>query len=93
METPTVRDRSQLSQADKKTDRVAPEEIAEALILQIESNFSMGKDEAVSEAGRCLGFLRVTASFRELIKEQLNSLVQSGAVENEGDLFRIGHTD
>ena len=93
MKTPNVRDRSELSQTDKKTERIAPEEIAEALILQIESNFSMTKDEAIFETGRCLGFQRVTAQFRDVIEKQLNRLVRSGVIENDNDLFWIGQAD
>jgi hypothetical protein len=93
MSETSVRNRIELSQQEKKIDRISPEEITSALILQVESNFSMSQDEAISEAGRCLGFQRVTAQSKQVIEKQLKILVINGTFEQVGEMLQVSQAN
>ena len=91
LESPTVRDRSQLENASRKLEQVAPEEIAEALFAEVERSFSTAPAEAISGAARLLGFLRVTYQMQQLFATQLDALIKTGRlVEREGSITTAG---
>jgi very-short-patch-repair endonuclease len=77
MTTPPVRDRSQLENASKKIDWVAPEEIAEALCREVERSFTTTRQDAISGAARLLGFQRVTSAMQEVFAGQLDAVIRS----------------
>jgi very-short-patch-repair endonuclease len=87
-EKPSVRNRSNLENSEKKFEFVAPEEIAAAIQSEVERSFSMTASDAVSAAGRALGFQRVTAQASRMIHRQLTELVASGQLVLEDDRVR-----
>jgi len=84
-----VRDRSALAPQDKKFERVAPEEIAQAVLSTVARNFSLSREDAISEAARDLGFQRVTATMQTRFSGILAILVNAGKLrEADGMLSR-----
>ena len=81
MDRPTVRDRSGLDASAKKMELVAPEEIAESLIREVDSAFSLTSDQAIQGAARRLGFSRVAEQNKRLVEKVLASLINSGRVQ------------
>ena len=67
-----------LDAGSRKMELVAPEEIAESLIQEIESAFSIVPDEAIQCAARRLGFSRVSEQNRRLIDGVLTNLIDTG---------------
>jgi hypothetical protein len=93
MTTPPIRDRSQLENASKKFDWVAPEEIDEALFAEVERSFSTTSEEAISGAARLLGFQRVTSPIRRILATRLEELIRvrrlseaNGSITSTGTL-------
>jgi hypothetical protein len=87
-----VRDRSELPAQDKKLDRVAPEEIACALLASVRRNFSISDDDAVAECANDLGFQRVTASMHKRICRVINALVSKSIVTRDRELLSIAES-
>jgi len=86
METPEVRDRSGLEANAKKLELVAPEEIRAAIENEVKRSFSMTVEDAAVNAGRALGFQRVTSQARALLDVQLEHLVKDGVLTIRGDI-------
>jgi hypothetical protein len=80
-----VRDRSSLEPGQKKLELIAPEEIAQALKSEVTRGFSLPANDAISAAGRALGFRRVTSGASAAIEKQLRRLVELGALKQVGD--------
>ena len=85
MEIPAIRDRSDLSQACKKIDYVAPEEIREAILQVARDSFGGTPIEIVHGACRLLGFGRVTDDVRAVIDKNRDALVAAGVLEQRGE--------
>lgn len=85
METPAVRDRSDLSQSCKKIDYVAPEEIREAILQVARESFGGTPIEIAHGACRLLGFGRVTDDVRVVIDQNRDALVAAGVLEQRGE--------
>lgn len=81
----SARDRTSLPPQDKKLERVAPEEIAIALINVVRRHFTLSQEDAIQESARALGFQRVTAPMNERILTVMNRLKsQERIVEKSG---------
>ncbi len=85
---PPIRNRSNLENSQKKFDLVAPEEIAAAIRSEVERSFSITEADAVSAAGRALGFQRVTAQASRVIQQELDRLIDEGALVIDKNLVR-----
>ena len=78
MESPPVRDRSGMPNSTRKIERVAPEEIAEALILVVERGIGVTPPDAVVNAARMLGYARVTENIKGPIETVIQGLLSGG---------------
>ena len=90
METPTVRDRSDLPAQQRKIELIAPEEIDQALLSAVKRAFGIGVEDAIVEAAKSLGFARTSAGMGETIRARVRDLLKRGALAADGDLLRIG---
>ena len=90
METPTVRDRDVLPAQRKKIELIAPEEIAEAVRLVVESAYTIRQDEAISKAAALLGFARASANIQERIRAVVSDMARAGVLLEDGDSLRVG---
>ena len=87
-QTAPVRDRSNLENAQKKFELVAPEEIAAAILSEVKRSFSMSPSEAIGAAGRALGFQRVSSQASESIQRELDNLIRAGKLLMDSNLVR-----
>jgi hypothetical protein len=85
MEAPSVRDRSDLPQACKKIEYVAPEEIRKAILEVARISFGATPIEIAHGTCRLLGFGRVTDDVRAVIDQHRDALVAAGVLEQRGE--------
>ncbi len=90
METPTVRDRSELPAQQRKIELIAPEEIDESILSAVRRAFGIGVDDAILESAKTLGFARTSAGMRDIIMSRVRELANRGALALDGDSLRIG---
>ena len=79
-----VRVRSHLKSSEKKIEFIAPEEIQAAIRLTVTRNFSINRDDLLSESLNLLGFKRVTGQARERVETLLDELVRNGELNEQG---------
>jgi hypothetical protein len=84
-----VRDRSDFASQEKKLERVAPEEIALAMLETLRRNYSMSVNDTVSGAASDLGFQRVTSSMADRFSRVLKALIDKKFVARNGELLSI----
>jgi len=89
MLTPLVRDRSALPAAWRNIARIAPEEIAEAVLLTVRSAVAMRLEDAVIEASRLLGYAKATGAVRERFNDAVRLLLAEGRLRLDGDFLLI----
>ncbi|MDZ7760180.1 MAG: DUF3320 domain-containing protein [Desulfovermiculus sp.] len=75
MKVPVVRDRSMLPSSSRKIERVAPEEIKEAVRMVVHKGVGMTKEEALVEACRLLGYARATENIRQYVEQYIQNLL------------------
>ena len=73
----------------RQVDRIAPEEIAEALYRVVDDSFAIRRDEAIDEACRLFGFKRVDAKTTRRFKPILNRLVKNKKLQIADGLLRV----
>lgn len=87
MRKPPVRDRSHFDNSTKKLEWVSPEEIAQAILVEVKSSFSIKTTEVISLAAKLIGFHRVTSQAQVVFEQQISALIATGRLwENDGVL-------
>ena len=84
MERPIVRDRTALEAQQKKIEYIAPEEIAEAILMAVEHSYGIGREEAISDAANLLGLRRVTKDVGDKIGTAVDSLLKDERIKESG---------
>ncbi len=79
-----IRDRSAIPKS-MKIDLISPEEISESVKLVVKRSFGIDRESAVKEAGRLLGFKRVSKDTRTNIDSIIEKLVRSGDLNNDAE--------
>ena len=69
--------------------RIAPEEIASALVHAVRASFGIGPDDAVQEAVRLFGFKRAGPKIVARFSGVLDGLVADGTLVREGALLQV----
>ncbi|MCR5887999.1 DUF3320 domain-containing protein [Hymenobacter sp. J193] len=91
MQTPPLRDRSQLPAISRKLSFVAPEELALALRTVVEQSFALPREAVFLPAVRLLGFARLSEEMRLQLEPALAGLLDRGElVEVNGVLKPAG---
>lgn len=81
-----VRDRSdEAYKALRKPEFIAPEEIQEAILQTVRTNFGAQQSETVVAVARMFGIAAASAGFRDLVDTQVQELLRVGRVAVEGD--------
>lgn len=93
MSAPEVRDRSAVPAPSRKIAFVAPEEIQRALLQAVERSFGMEPDEAVSGAGRLLGFFRIGPEISNSINQVLDWMIEQRKLKRDGSFVQVGQSD
>ncbi len=83
MKHPAVRDRSAAPPQAKKIEWIAPEEIAEAIKMTVDRSYGIDKADAAPEAGRILGFRRMSKGTRAKIDSVIADLVGKGTLHDD----------
>ena len=90
MESPELRDRSNLARASKKLDLVAPEEMALAVERVVAGSYGIHRQEVPGAAVRLLGFARVTQDMRTRVESVVDGMIQDGRLAEQGDNLVVG---
>jgi len=86
MQEAPLRDRSELPDASKKLEFIAPEEIAAAIERVVADSCGMDKGEIPAAVLRLLlGFRRTTEGSQKLVTEVLDGMITEGRLTAEGD--------
>ncbi len=83
MEEPRVRDRSALPQGSRSTELIPPEEIAVAILREVERSFTIARSDAVSRVARAFGFRRVTDDIGSGVERVVSMLVTGGKLNDD----------
>jgi very-short-patch-repair endonuclease len=84
MQTPLVRDRSAVDGSPRAADRVAPEEIEQAIEQAVRDAYGMEPTQIASAAWALLGFARVTEDMRSATDGLVDDLLASGRLLAQG---------
>lgn len=75
--------------SSKKIEFVSPEEIQLAILKEVKKGFTLGEDEAVSNAARSMGFLRVTAHAKKIFQTNIEQLSNDQQILINDNLISI----
>jgi hypothetical protein len=89
METPVIRDRSDLPLASKKIKYVAPEELSLGIEKVVRESIAIQPEAAVTYVARLFGFTRVTEEMREEILKIIWEGLSQRRIQKEGELLKI----
>ena len=90
MESPEVRDRSNISRASRRLELVAPEELALAVERVVAGSYGIHRHEAPGAAVRLLGFARLTQEMRTRVESVIGEMIQDGRLLEQGDNLIVG---
>ena len=91
MESPVLRDRSNLAGASRKLDLVAPEEIALAVERVVAGSYGIHRQDVPKAAVRLLGFPRVTQDMQARVQSVVDEMIQDGRLVEQGDNVVVGN--
>jgi hypothetical protein len=90
MESPELRDRSNLAPASRKLELVAPEELALAVRKVVAGSYGIHRQEVPGAAVRLLGFARLTQDMRTRVDSVVDEMVQDGRLAGQGENLVVG---
>ncbi len=82
MTTAVVRSRAKLPANMRKLDKVAPEEIEQAILLVARESYGVERDAVPASVCEKLGFGRVTEEMRNIVSIILDSAIQRGVIRD-----------
>ena len=85
----TVRDRSELPNASRKLEFIAPEEIEAAIKQVVSDAFGIDRGELVREVCRLFGFRSVSGDMRQGVDKVVEGLIERGQLIWQGDSLVI----
>ena len=83
MEKAIVRDRSSLPASSRRLELISPEEIGEAIEQVVASSYGIQRDDVPPNAGRLLGFARITEEMREIFNQIIDQMIREGRLVNQ----------
>jgi len=89
MDKPPVRDRSALDGASRQIERIAPEEIGEAVLQIVEKAVAVSPGEAAAEACRLLGYARVTEALERHVRGIIDRLIHEARLRSTNGFVRL----
>ena len=90
MESPELRDRSNVAPASRKLELVAPEELALAVARIVAGSYGIHRQEVPGAAVRLLGFARLTQDMRTRVDSIVDEMVQDGRLAEQGENLMAG---
>lgn len=89
METPVIRERSNLPPSSKRLQYISPEEMELAIKKVVESSVAIQPDAAVPFVAKLFGFARVTEEMRKEILGWIDLAVTAEIVKSDGGFLKI----
>jgi very-short-patch-repair endonuclease len=78
-----VRDRSGVSSPGlRKPESLPPQEIRKAILLLVEENYGVSRDQLPVEVARLFGFKATSAQLREVIEQQIQAMLSSKSLRD-----------
>ncbi len=78
-----VRDRSGVSSLGlRKPESLPPEEIKKAILMLVEENYGVTRDQLPVEVARLFGFKSTSAQLREVIEHQIEAMLSSKSLQD-----------
>lgn len=88
METPVIRERSNLPASSKRLQYISPEEMELAIKKVVESSIAIQPDAAVPFVAKLFGFARVTEEMRKEIIGSIDLCVKNTKIMKEGEFLK-----
>lgn len=79
-----MRSRADVPTSERQMKYIAEPEIAAVMMTLIDEAYGYSEEELIADAGRVLGFLRVTQDMRDILSRVFASLQKAGRVRLEG---------
>lgn len=89
METPLLRNRSELPATSRKLVYIAPEELQLAILQVVTAAIAITPEDAVPLIAKLFGFARVTEDMKQSILEHLQTAVAEQVVIQDGEWLKI----
>lgn len=89
METPLLRNRSELPATSRKLVYIAPEELQLAILQVVTAAIAITPEDAVPLIAKLFGFTRVTEEMKQSILEHLQTAVAEEVIIQDGDWLKI----
>ena len=89
MQTPMLRDRSNLPPSARKIKYIAPEEIGVAIEKVVKDSIAIQPDLAVPFIAKMLGFARVTEDMKTDILEIIQRCIDQKLIYREGQFLKL----
>ncbi|WP_168120653.1 DUF3320 domain-containing protein [Paenibacillus sp. HB172176] len=87
METPPIRDRSELK--NKKLEHVSPEELQEGLLKIVRDSFGISSDKIYTAVSNLVGFARAGDEFKQSLDEIIKRLLQEKLLAMKGETLLL----
>lgn len=81
----SVRNRSELPNASRKLELIAPEEIQIAIKQLVSDSFGIEQDDLSREVCKLFGFVTVSANMRQKVEEAINEMIEHGPLKEKGN--------
>ena len=88
LDTPVVRNRSQLPASARKISYIAVEEIGVALEKVVKDAVAIQREDTVPFIARMFGYSRVTEEMKEEILKAIDISIENNLVQKEGELLK-----
>jgi hypothetical protein len=91
MAEPTVKNRAELDTQDRKIEYISSEELRIALMTAVRGAFTLSEDDAITLAGKSMGFARITPNVQTALREELETLKKEGLLASgDGRVSLVG---
>ena len=80
----SVRNRSELPNASRKLELIAPEEIEMAIKQLVSDAFGIEQDDLAREVCKLFGFKTVSANMRQQVNQIVNEMIEHGHLKEQG---------
>lgn len=84
-----ARSRAQLPSSESQVDRIAPEEIDDAILTTVEIAHIVGQEGITTEVRKLLGYGAMPVLLPNIVEKRLTALVQEEKLRQENDQYRL----
>ncbi|MDE0426788.1 MAG: DUF3320 domain-containing protein [Candidatus Poribacteria bacterium] len=85
----SVRDRSELPNASRKLELIAPEEMQVAIKQLVSDAFGIERNDLAREVCKVFGFVTVSANMRRKVEKVISEMIENGQLKEKGSSLLI----